>query len=617
MSRIAACTNCRQQVTIPEDVDQGEQVRCPLCQADYPLSEVLAEAAEADDSPERPPELIPVAAVSDENRVPDSSEVEAEVEAQGEAEASEERDVEAGTSANKVEEAPETDSSESFEIDPEAVGSDDETDKAPAEIEQSDAESQEPAVEREEPAHETQPGAGESEQPARETEQPPEDAAVPACETPTPAAEDEIVRVRCPVCEAEHGLDRVIVVSTGAELGPAVARAVARAVLPGQTAPSDGPALDVWAKADGVPQIDLGAEAEVQAVTADAGAFDFAREESEAEEESAGVAGARPRRKRKKKSVLRMLVVNVFSGLAGLVIAYYILCWYRGEAGNFLHIPLPGVPHTYKYSPSWFPGWLKPDPEAEDVSSDEFADFEWPDIPAPPDVNQADEKPTSAPDQRESADLAASSTGSSPGAEGSGAAGPAPPKPEAFPEGYVGLVDPPSYSSDDLGEALKAAHESLTEASDPVSEETYRKLCRLAEVVTFVDSAPGAKQLGSRRSAVRKLLGQIGKDQANIDRIGFQAGALCVDHSGRGSGILLAGKVVKSVSDGNAHGSQVQLAASGRTILVAGDKPLSANEDDSVLILGSIVDNPAENLVGFTTQQPFVIWAGLTIRVEE
>jgi len=583
MSKIATCTNCRQQVTIPEDCDQSEQVRCPLCQADYPLSEVLAEAAEADDSPERPPQLIPIAAASNADREEYSSEV--------------------------VEEAPDSDASEPSEIDSEAMGPDDETDKTPGEIEQSDAELQGTAVEREEPAGDT----GE-----------------PAPEPQAPAVEDEILRVRCPECEAEHGLDRVIVVSTGAELGPVVARAVTRAVSAGQTAPSDGPMLDVWAKVDAAPRIDLGAEAQVQAVTADAGAFDFAREESGGKKGTGPISTQGPkgasqkldlspfsRRKRQKKSVLRMLLVNACSGVAGLVIAYYILCWWKGAAGNFLHIPVPGVPHTYQYSPSWFPGWLKPRPEPENASPDEIADFEWSAVPAQPGGNPADEKPTFAPDQPEPADLPASSPDPSPNVEGPGVETPAPPKPKAFPKGYIGLVNPPSYSFDELGEALKAARESLAEASGPVSEEAYRKLCRLAEVVTFVDSAPGAEPVVSGTSAVRKLLAQIGKDQASLDRIGHQAGALCVDHGARGSGILLAGKVVKSVSDGNAHGSLVQLAASGRTILVAGNKPLAAEAEDSVLILGSIVDNPTANLVGFSTQQPFVIWAGLTVRVAE
>lgn len=51
MSAISSCPRCQRQVTIPAEVDAAASVRCPLCDAEYPLSEALALA---------PPELIPV-----------------------------------------------------------------------------------------------------------------------------------------------------------------------------------------------------------------------------------------------------------------------------------------------------------------------------------------------------------------------------------------------------------------------------------------------------------------------------------------------------------------------------------------------------------------------------
>ena len=143
--------------------------------------------------------------------------------------------------------------------------------------------------------------------------------------------------------------------------------------------------------------------------------------------------------------------------------------------------------------------------------------------------------------------------------------------------------------------------------------ESYQRLCRLAEVITFAEGSPDD---GQQRSAARALCEQLASNPSNLDKIGFRAGALCVGQHRRGNGILLAGTVLKTISEGNAHGTQVQLAASAQTVLVAGDSPLPAKEDDSVVILGSIVDDPAENLVGFKTKQPFVIWAGMTIKVE-
>jgi len=56
MSVVAKCPECERQVTIPDGVDPEVSVRCPLCNAEYPLSEAMATA---------PPELVPVAAIGD------------------------------------------------------------------------------------------------------------------------------------------------------------------------------------------------------------------------------------------------------------------------------------------------------------------------------------------------------------------------------------------------------------------------------------------------------------------------------------------------------------------------------------------------------------------------
>jgi hypothetical protein len=51
MPMISKCPRCRKTVSIPSGVDSSASVRCPLCNAEYVLSEALALA---------PPELIPV-----------------------------------------------------------------------------------------------------------------------------------------------------------------------------------------------------------------------------------------------------------------------------------------------------------------------------------------------------------------------------------------------------------------------------------------------------------------------------------------------------------------------------------------------------------------------------
>jgi hypothetical protein len=166
-------------------------------------------------------------------------------------------------------------------------------------------------------------------------------------------------------------------VATGDPLGPVAAALVTNEGLARQeelsrAATSErAPVFDLWEKVDGVPHIDTGEGTQGPAVTVDAEAFDFAKTDSETADASAAAAALRPRRRPREKSLIRELASWVFGGVAGLLIAYYALNWIRGEQGNFLKIPLPGVPHTYKHSPDWFPGWLKAAPDSEDSSPDE------------------------------------------------------------------------------------------------------------------------------------------------------------------------------------------------------------------------------------------------------
>ncbi|MHC4398385.1 MAG: hypothetical protein ACYTG0_01755 [Planctomycetota bacterium] len=181
-----------------------------------------------------------------------------------------------------------------------------------------------------------------------------------------PAEEDQIVQVRCPCCEEEYGLDEVIVATTGSPLGTTVASAVDKdgALKDAGVPAAGGTGLDAWAH--DAPQIDVGGVAQPQA--ADGAAFDLQTDES-GTTDSSPISNLRRKRKGRQKGLLRELAGWVFGGLGGLLIAYYALNWIKGERGNFLKIPLPGVPHTYKYSPEWFPDWLKDDSDSEGDAS--------------------------------------------------------------------------------------------------------------------------------------------------------------------------------------------------------------------------------------------------------
>jgi len=561
MPRIATCTSCHEQVTLPDAVDQDASVCCPICNAQYELNEVQTDTFESEEGDDLPPELAPVIETA-----PDAESVEIETEPRDEDE--ETGEPEASGEGEEDEEAPEVDSSDGLTID-------------------SDDSAPEHATDEAEETEESTP------------------------QTPAPAGEDKaepVLRVRCPTCEAEHPLSEMVVVDTDEPLGSDVVVGVVRALSADEAALPEGgaagvPGLDVWAKADSVPQIDLGDGGGVESPSADAAAFQFGGEESRADDAEASVMEGMARRREKHKGGWRSMVGVIVGGIGGAMIAYYLLILIRGEKINFLEIPLPGIRQTYTHSPDWFPGFLQPSADEEDASQSEDGTIEFESlvIPALP-IPTNEKPPTFPPPSAESPEVADAEK--------------APPKKKTSRDGYVGLADPPSYTSDDLGQALKAADASLKDAEGAISEEVYGKLCRLAEVATFVEGGKGGRQLGARRSAIRTLLERIGETPANLDKIGFQAGALCVNRDRQESGVVLAGKVLTTVSEGKAHGAHVQLTASGRTITVASKRPLGAAADDVVLILGRIVDDPAENLVGFATKQPVTVWMGMTVKIE-
>jgi hypothetical protein len=61
MSSISDCPSCGRKVSIPADLDPATPVRCPLCEAEFPLDRALAAAVAI------PPELVPVARISAES----------------------------------------------------------------------------------------------------------------------------------------------------------------------------------------------------------------------------------------------------------------------------------------------------------------------------------------------------------------------------------------------------------------------------------------------------------------------------------------------------------------------------------------------------------------------
>ena len=195
----------------------------------------------------------------------------------------------------------------------------------------------------------------------------------------------------------------------------------------------------------------------------------------------------------------------------------------------------------------------------------------------------------------------------------------------------VGLRVPPSYSSAELGKALKAAdaafgcHKCNSTGSikgsvcpecqghppDAMTPAAYRKFCRLGEVLTFAADKADVAGLARRKSAGRDLLVLVGKNAAvNVPQTGDLASRLLDSPERDGNGILLGGTILEVHAQDKGHAAKLKLAKVDSTVLLLSKTALPLAAEDRVLVLGSIVDDPAEKLVGFDTPQPPVVWFG-------
>jgi hypothetical protein len=744
MVRIGTCPVCMQPVSIPTDLEAECRVRCPTCEAEYPLADVPVEA-EPTAEPETPsdlpgtlspgeflkrleqeaygpqktpspPELIPVAAPSEEaeqtlpaaegaslvaedlrlaEEAPEAPQIPSEAQQPPESEQTleaEEALSEALQGGSGEEESLLAEAGPEFQEEPlqdllsPSGGAEAEAPVQPESevLERSEAE---PSAERpgltaeelssisgqEEPSEVYAPGptetpggqtalgeasAGEAppgELPSAEggpepgqAEQAPPDTALeeaPREEVP-PVDLDPLVR--SPLSQEAFPLSQLLVQATGEPIGPVAAAMIVRLGLLRPLSEEEAAAM---------------APAPVAEAEAAAEIFDFSRLAAAGSEGAPGVPiSARPR-KRAEISPVKELVGIVLGGVVGLLIGYYILNIFWGPRYNFLKIYLPGVRHTYKYAPAWVPDWAKGGRE-----SPERQEEIGPSEPSPNSQknNKVQTGPKSKPSSPEGS-AAANPSGAGekpqpskepvhqPGPPSSGTSEkPAASKPKGKPSGKsaatskpakLQVLGAPSYTADDLAQAVQAVEEvfgckrchstgqqtkTVTEVqqvngqpkevsrqiSSPceacqgkppkaVTEESFERFCRLGEVLCFL-SGPEDK-IADRRSAVQSLLQHAAQEPANAEKIGPWAAARWQDAGRLSMGLLAAGKLGRPKQQGPWQLYELHLAGADRKLPLLLPTTPPAQPGDQVLVLGAIVEDPAQNLPGYPGKEPALL----------
>ena len=436
---------------------------------------------------------------------------------------------------------------------------------------------------------------------------------VPSSESEPESADQETgTPVKCPCCNAQFGLAEVIVVATGEKLGSEAAAVIGSdgSVAPSGEKPGGWPGFGPSAENHEPYKIAIDTGVEDQ--PAASGGFDFKDNEADRRDAmlaSAMTAAADRRRRDGGKHPLRLMVEIILGGVAGLAITYYGLNFFGGPRFNYLNVYLPGVAHTVEQRPAWWPSILEQSDSEETETDPTVVPNETQAEPSDPDEDgfgtglppveaEPEEPPMEDPTPpKESSEKPAD-------------------KPEAEPlPPPVGPANPPGFTSDELGQVLRNTHIAFT--TNGLTEETYLLLSELAHTFTFVELTGGGPKLRNRLEAVDILLHRLGGDELNLVKIGAMAAKLARAEERTDNGILLAGTLEATLELGQVHGARVQLSGTDSILVVAGKRPMPAKAGDRVLVLGSIVDKPAENMVGVETSMGQVIWSRMTVNLDK
>jgi hypothetical protein len=387
--------------------------------------------------------------------------------------------------------------------------------------------------------------------------------------------------------------------------------------------------------------------------------------------QAAGMRVAPPaRRKSSPLAALGQLLGMAIGGILGLAIGYYVLVWIGGPRADFLElrrkVPRWFVPPVRRHkaavpsAPLFSPGdghsgssansldgfrpqsdfgeqrHFSPAPSVGDDAPLPLAASQKPQSPSQPAV--AVEPSSTAPQENRLVERL-------------------PPDPKPLPESYHGPRGFHLQSAADLQAALDGADRALrcphcqapsmvrlTAFAPAVTTEsggsdgavsdrpcdycrgkqvlnltvaTFEQLCELAETVTFVKFDAEDPSRDRCRDSAEAILLAIGGDRDKSEIVGRLAGARLDDKQRESNGILLAGIVQQTRQEGELFAIQVLLFGCGRSVTVISRRPPTppvANRD-CLLVLGSIVDRPQDNLAGYTGDRPQVVWGGLPLKL--
>ena len=411
-------------------------------------------------------------------------------------------------------------------------------------------------------------------------------------------AEEPPVQIRCPCCLESFDLEDLLL----AETNQAIGKEAASTIL------ADGSVREPAASGDGM-RLDFGAMAAAdqdhsgfslasveESPSVSPGAFEFASAVGDNTDAAEKPVSARPKRRRRQQSVMKDILGAIFGGAAGLLITYYCLNLFFGPRFDWFDVYLPLVKHTAVHRP----GWLGGPPEEEEFDSG-IGDALQTEEPPKNAVNQP--KSDEGQDQQ---DLPPADVPSeAPTAEAM------PPEEQPAESSFVGVLDQPVVTSEDLGQALRKIDE-LREAG-PLTSESYEEWCRVAEAATFLEIQDGNPQTHERLNTMRRLIREL--SLADVSEIARRAKEQAESPDRTSSGILFAGTAGKTnVPKDKGYMTALVMAGTGKQMVIASDHKLPIKPEDRVWVVGYLVDNPKEATEGLGTEIPQIVWVRTVVK---
>ncbi len=179
----------------------------------------------------------------------------------------------------------------------------------------------------------------------------------------------------------------------------------------------------------------------------------------------------------------------------------------------------------------------------------------------------------------------------------------------------------PVFTSDELGAALGHAHAAIqtTESSGEISPEVYHKFCRLAEVLTLVESRDNAR-LDDRKLAIRSLVASLGRTSDCAEQIGRLASGY-LDEAAPPMGILISGTMGTMSPRAGQYSSEFTLIGPFPSPMrVVSEHPSHFERGDNVILLGLVcrssrIEGMQRDFGPATTEHELVLRQAMAVAV--